>query len=135
MKKAAAFLLLSLMVVSCDGNGNGDATGPSEVFQGTFRLESITGTQEGITATVTPPAATGTLVVRPDNTYTISINWPEAGLINETSSGTWTREGNTITATDADGSVIVATLSDDQNTVTFGVVEEGLTGTITYARA
>ena len=138
MKRAAAVLLVSLMVFACNGNGdgNGSPTGPSQaqVLQGTFTLTSLTASEEGTTVTLTPPAVTGTLTLGPDNRYTITINWPAGGLINETSSGTYMVNGNVITATDDDGTVVTAMVSADQNTLTFTLVEEGVTGNLTYAR-
>jgi hypothetical protein len=135
MKKLAIPLLVCLMAFSCSSDDGDSPTGPSEVFQGTFTLQSASATQDGVTVTVGPPTATGTLVVRPDNTYTITTNWPDAGINNETSSGTWTMSGNQITATDNDGTVVTVIVSADQNQLTLTLVEEGVPVAIIYIRA
>lgn len=135
MKKLAILLLICLMAFSCSSNGDGDSTtGPTEVFQGTFTLQSMSVTEEGVVITVGPPAATGTLVIRPDNTYTLSLTATEAG-VTETSSGTWTMNGNQITATDSDGTVTIVDVSADRNQLSFTVTEEGITVTATFTRA
>ena len=135
MKKLAIPLLVCLMAFSCSSDDGDSPTAPSEVFQGTFTLQSMTATQDGVTVIIGPPTVTGTLVVRPDNTYTVTMNWPEADINNETSSGTWERNGNQVTINDDDGTVSTATVSADENQLTVIEVEEGVAATITFVRA
>ena len=135
MKKLAIPLLVCLMAFSCGSDDDDSLTGPSEVFQGTFDVLSMTVADGGTTVTIAPPAVTGTLTVRPDHTFTVTINSPDAGLDNVTSSGTWERNGNQFTITDDDGTVSTATVSADENQLTVIEVEEGVTLTIVFVRA
>jgi hypothetical protein len=63
------------------------------------------------------------------------MNWPEAGINNETSSGTWTLNGNQLTANDDDGTTETFTVSADQNQISLSMIEQGTTATITFVRA
>jgi len=134
MKRFSILLVLGLFVISCSSGSDSPST-PSEVFQGTFVLQSVSATDSGTTVTFSPPAVTGTLTVRPDNTYTSTMNWPEAGINNETSSGTWTLNGNQLTANDDDGTTETFTVSADQNQISLSMIEQGATATITFVRA
>lgn len=137
MKKLAIVPLMCLLVVSCDGNGNGDngPTAPSQTFQGTFTLESATATVEGSPQTVTPPLATGTAIIMPDNTYTRTLNWPAGEIFNETSSGTWSLDGSQLTVNETDGRTLTGSVSEDQNTIELSFVEDGMTIDLVFVRA
>jgi len=132
MKRLAILHLICLMAFSCNSSSSDDPTGPSEVFQGTFVVLSMS--IDGGDPMV-PPAVTGTLTVRPDNTFTVTINAPDVGVNNETSSGTWERNGNQFTITDDDGTVSTATVTPDENQLTVIETEEGATITIVFVRS
>ena len=135
MKKLAIPLLVCLMAFSCSSDDGDSPTAPSGVFQGTFVVLSMSIDEGGTTVTIAPPAVTGTLTVRPDNTFTVTINSPDAGIDDVTSSGTWERNGNQVTITDDDGTVSTATISADENQLTVIETEEGATITILFVRA
>ena len=137
-RKAILVVMLvgfTTVAVSCGGgDGDGSPTAPSTVFQGTFSLESVTSTDNGVTVTFTPPTVTGSVTVMPDGTYSATMHWPEAGIINDAWTGTWTRNGNQLTVIDEDGTPLSGTLSEDWNQFTLIVTVEGATAIFTYLR-
>ena len=80
-------LIAALAAVALLACSDDDETGPSTDLSGTYTLQSF---QQGDNPVLTPPVATGTLVLTETN-YNVTINAAGQQLVDQ---GTYTTNGN-----------------------------------------
>ena len=133
-------LLISALAISLVACGSDDSTGPATSLAGTWALTRAAGAAPPATvysdASVTLIILSGSLVLNANETWTgalVARTVTAAGSSDETfpASGTWSRNGNTVTLTDTSDpqNPLVATVSG--NTLTASLDLDLPTGDVT----
>jgi hypothetical protein len=125
-----ALVLAAVVPLALAGSCGGDsATGPGDTnIAGSYTLQSVNGNSLPWRPIVVGndffEITSGGASINADGTYSLTFNWRESisGQVStgsESSVGTYTRNGNAITFTDAsDGSTATGTISGRQISVT-----------------
>lgn len=140
MKRSFLGALALLLFVSCGGDEKNPLT-PSSLA-GTYNLESISLLLSGVTISLGPPQATGTLILT-ETRYALStvLSDPSQGLSDTmTEAGTYTVSGGLITfIKDGDQAGETTTISSDKRKITFSESEtvdgQTMSSTIIFVRA